>query len=860
MKSRAVRVLGVAAATAILLLMPAALLADGQDGDGALADSAAGLAPDIPEIFVPATEEAPSGLLASPFTLLSPIQGLLSSSVWVTATGQDPRADRLLSSRTRQPGISAPGLAWDSLREVFTAPAAPPIAPAVQGGVGLVPFRDPAPAFSRNILITRDFSDSPLQTEPSIAVDPNDPEHLLLGTIDYNFPNVSTYVSIDGGVTWEGPYLPNYLKDDLGSGGDPVVAFDREGTAYLNFISIGVEEFTVGPAADSAVISSIGVARSEDGGRSWEEPVSAARAGVEKNFTVDDLTGRVTGDIAIGFLDKPWMTVGPAPDGGEGDIIYVTYTEFIERFRVFYIGDLPFFGVPLLETVIRMVHSEDGGRSWSEPINVSPLVRRVFADASAPEAEEADSAPLQQPADAPVGTKRVVQGSQPAVGPDGTLYVTWLDSTDDDSMEGLAEVYVAKSTDGGETLSDPVRVAVFNEPGFTPRKGFFRYWGSAFPQIAVGPEGGVFIVYTAVPSDKDSDDGDIYMTRSLDGGDIWSRPLRLNDDETERLQFFPSVATDPNGTVHVMWGDMRDDRAETKYHIYYTSSEDKGQTIGFTDDVLGIHTANTRVTDFPSNPNRGFPGGRFIGDYFSIKATADDVYLVWADTRLGEFGPTNQKIGFARRSAIRSPEVFLNPPAGPGGQPVTLQGFNFQPDINVFIRVGGVIVTSARTNLEGRFTSQVFVPISGRGAHEVQVFDDSGNRAASSFFMEFGFDDIQSSQQELAKRVEGLEESIETIGTGLAGTMEAELQTMKTDLEAALLAASAAQVPAPAPPSEPTPVMVAAAVSETSDGTPVWLWIVGFAVAGAVSAAATAIVLRLTRSKGAPPDRWSAVS
>jgi hypothetical protein len=189
---------------------------------------------------------------------------------------------------------------------------------------------------------------------------------------------------------------------------------------------------------------------------------------------------------------------------------------------------------------------------------------------------------------------------------------------------------------------------------------------------------------------------------------------------------------------------------------------------------------------------------------------------------------------------------------------VTLQGFNFQPDINVFIRVGGVIVTSARTNLEGRFSSQVFVPISGQGAHEVQVFDDSGNRAASSFFMEFGFDDIQSSQQDLAKRVEGLEETFGTIGPGLAGTMREELQTLRTDLEAALKAAAAeAPVPAPAPTPAPEPVTT---VTEAAEGIPVWLWIVGFAVAGGVSAAATAVALRLTRSReNSPPDRWRSV-
>ena len=845
MKSRAARNLATVGVLAVLLAFPTTLFADDGEGSDPEPQSGTARAPDIAEVFAPTLQKGSPTPLNAPYTLLTPIQHLLSGSVWIDATGQGPRSAGALSSRTRSNG-PAPGLAWGSLREVFTAPAAPPAAPAAQGA-GLVPFRDPAPSFSRNILITRDFSAATFQTEPSIAVNPNDPDHLILGTIDYNFPNVSSYVSIDGGVTWEGPFLPNYLKDDLGSGGDPVVAFDRDGNAYMIFISIGTEEYTVGPAAGIGVVSSIGITRSEDGGRTWSEPVSSARSGIESNLASDE-TGRVTGDITLSFLDKPWLSIGPDPENPSNDVIYITYTEFLERFSVFRIGDLPFFGVPILETVIRLVRSNDGGKSWSEPINVSPVVRRIFgATSSEPDDEGAAGAPLQEPSSGPAGTKRVVQGSQPAVAPDGTLFVAWLDSTDDDSMEGLAEVYVARSDDGGKTLSTPVRTAAFNEPAFSPRKSFFRYWGSAFPQLTVGPKGEVYVVYTAVPPDSRNDDGDIYFVRSLDNGDTWSRPKALNADDTDRLQFFPSITADPDGNVHVMWGDMRDDRADTRYHIYYTRSEDQGETWGFTDDTLDVHSADARVTDFPSNPNKGFPGGRFIGDYFSIASAKDEVYMVWADTRLGEFGPLNQKIGFARRTAIKSPEVFLNPPAGPGGQPVTLQGFNFQPDITVFISVGGVIVSSERTNLDGRFTSQVFVPISGEGAHAVSVFDDSGNRATSSFFMEFGFDNIQSTQDELAKRIDSLERGIGSIEGGVSDTVREEIARLQAALERA----------AP-PPAAPPP---APEDSDSDDGgAPWWLLVAGIVAASAATAGVTAVLVRRIGPRGAPPDRWESAS
>ncbi len=416
--------------------------------------------------------------------------------------------------------------------------------------------------------------------------------------------------------------------------------------------------------------------------------------------------------------------------------------------------------------------------------------------------------------------------------------MTLPDSIDDMLTLLLAENYIARSDNGGKTFGKPVRTSVFNEPGFLPRNGFFRYWGSAFPQIALGPNDEVYIVYTAKPPDEPTDDGDIYFVRSTDRGQTWDRPVTLNGDDTDHLQFFPSIATSPNGNLHVMWGDFRDDRAQTRYQIYYTTSEDGGDTWGFKDETLNIDTRDTRVSDFHSNPNKGFPGGVFIGDYFSIAASDKDAYLTWADTRLGEFGPVNQKIGFTRRAPIQSPEVFLSPPAGPGGQPVTLQGFNFQPDINVIIRVGGVAVATERTNELGRFTSRLFIPISGEGAHAVDVFDDSGNAATSSFFMEFGFDNIQDTQELLADRIQGLEARID----GIAGEFNDVLQAQIDALKAGIVQPEIPEIDIPAPIIEDTQA-------------PWWLLIVGVAATAVVVAGLTYFIARPR-----PPEHWERVT
>jgi hypothetical protein len=693
-------------------------------------------------VSFPLAPKRPEGGQAA-VDLLYPVREFLSGRPWLMAEGIDPG----LQERPGWDPLTR--MDWQGLGGAMTGGGSVMQAPA---GAAFVPFRDPAPAFSRDVLVTRDYSQSPFQTEPHLAVNPHDPEHLVLGVIDYNFPTTSSYVSFDGGEIWEGPFQVPYILEDRVSGGDPVLVFDREGNVYYASISIGVEEFTVGPVVVFSMVSSMAVAKSEDGGFTWPQTVSTARSRVSTEALEPDRFGRLRGNLTVGFLDKPWMNIGPHPDNPEREVLYLTYTDFEVNYEVFWIGEVPVTLPTEMMTTIRVVSSEDGGNTWTDPVAVSPTVRRGYGE------RETVGAP------GVFGTRRVVQGSQPAIGSDGTVYVAWLDSTDDGSMEGLAEIHVAHSRDGGRTFSAPVVASVFNEIQFRPRNAFFRYWGSAFPQLAIGPNDELYVVYTGRPPGNLRDDGDIFFVASLDGGQSWGRPVRLNDDDGDALQFFPSIDVDPNGIIHVMWGDMRDDPSQIRYHIYYTRSEDGGETWGFELAELGYRVGDTRVTDFSSNPNRGFPFGLFIGDYFSLKATENDVYMVWADTRMGEFGGPNQKIGFARQRGITQPEIFISPPAGAGGQEVTIQGFNFQPDINVFVQLEDVTIAVTRTNAEGRFTTNLYMPITGEGPQTVRAVDASGNMAAGSYFTEFGFGDIQDLYRDLSRQLDDIRQQIPDTG------------------------------------------------------------------------------------------------
>jgi len=441
------------------------------------------------------------------------------------------------------------------------------------------------------------------------------------------------------------------------------------------------------------------------------------------------------------------MTTGPHPTIEDQTVIYVTFVEFNTIYDILYLGELPTLGAPEVQTTPKLAYSLDQGVTWSEPVAVGPTVKRTYG--------EIDDTEGQSNA---IGTKRVVQGPFPVVDSKGTLYVTWIDSTDDESMKGLAEFYMSKSEDGGETFGEPKRIARFLEPGFRPRNAYFRYWASAFPKVAVGTNDELYVTYVGLPAENPLDEGDVYFIRSTDGGNRWSRPVRINTDETDAVQFFPAMDVGPDGTIHLMWGDMRDDPVQTRYHIYYSRSEDQGENWGFELEELELKVGDTRVTDFPSNPNKGFPRGLFLGDYFAIAASENDAYLVWADTRLGEFGPINQKIGFSRQRAIARPEIFISPDAGAAGETITVQGHGFQPDMDIYLQVGGANAASGRTDKLGRYTQQIFVPISGEGAHRVTLVDESGNFASTSFYMEFGFDNVQDLEDKLDALDEKLEE------------------------------------------------------------------------------------------------------
>jgi hypothetical protein len=208
----------------------------------------------------------------------------------------------------------------------------------------------------------------------------------------------------------------------------------------------------------------------------------------------------------------------------------------------------------------------------------------------------------------------------PVVASDGTLYVAFYDT-----HTAIRGIGIVKSTDGGKTFSTETKVASFS-PALT-MTGCGGVRTNSYPSVAVDPAGAVHVVYAAFPPPF-VDRGDVFYTRSTDGGTTFSPPLRLNDDGTTTTQYLPSIAALSDGTLGVKWWDRRNDPVnDSLTDVYMTISRDGGMTFG----------KNFRITSqnwsfSPIEP--GFASG-YHGDYDDIAANGSSFAVCWSDERSG---------------------------------------------------------------------------------------------------------------------------------------------------------------------------------------------------------------------------------
>jgi len=497
--------------------------------------------------------------------------------------------------------------------------------------------------------------------ETSIAIDPNNTNHMVASANDYRRGDGNCYASwsTDKGRTWNDSTTPTSFtkgrplfgatREYWGGGGDTSVAWDTKGNAYLS-----CQLFNRGRPTSSNPDASSGLyvyRATQNNGASWNFPGRPVRESA-------DLTGHGTNP----FLDKQLMTVDATVGSPFQDRVYVSWTEFAASGSAY----------------IFEAYSKDYGEHFSLPTVVSttsPLCVNNYGQGTEN------------------GQCNENQFSQPFTGPDGALYIVYANFNNGLSgpNDNRNQFLLSKSTDGGNTFAPPVKVGDYydlpdcatyqsgNDFGraCVPEKAattnsIFR--ATNYPSGAVNPTKPreVVVSYGSyINSHSKESNGCVPTGFAPSGNNAYTgvkTPGACNNDillsvsENAGTTFtgtiadprtMLSVTSEPGQTTTDQWWQWLAFNKEGKLAIsYYDRQYGTDETTGYSDVSLSGSGSLTdfgvkRVTSGSMPPPTQF-GGVFFGDYTGL-AAADNAYPLWMDTR--------------------SPELFLCPGTGAPGVP-----------------------------------------------------------------------------------------------------------------------------------------------------------------------------------------------
>ena len=266
--------------------------------------------------------------------------------------------------------------------------------------------------------------------------------------------------------------------------------------------------------------------------------------------------------------DKHWISVDYKTNA-----MYSTWTQF-DKYES---------QAPQDSSHILFSKSIDGGKTWSD-------AKRINA----------------QGGDC-IDDDNTVEGAVPTVGPNGEVYVAWA------SPLGLV---FNRSLDGGATwLPRETVISDFVGGWSYDVSGIFRCNGLPFTACDTSQSpyrGTVYVNWT--DQRNGSTDTDVWLAKSTDGGKTWAESKRVNDDNSNRQQFFSSMTIDPsNGWLWFVFYDRRNHLSDST-DVYMALSRDGGETF-----------KNFKVSEQPFKPVKY----AFFGDYTHVTAANNVVRPIW---------------------------------------------------------------------------------------------------------------------------------------------------------------------------------------------------------------------------------------
>ncbi len=340
-----------------------------------------------------------------------------------------------------------------------------------------------------------------------------------------------------------------------------------------------------------------------------------------------------------------------------------------------------------LSADIKVIRSTDMGGTWSAPANVSS------------------------------GTTG--QGSDPAVGANGEVYVVWVNANT------WGTQYFSKSTDGGVTFSTQTVVAS-GPAGNIP---WSQSGPTTFPAVACDISGGPRNGYIYVTwGDGRNGDEDVFLTRSTDHGSTWSSATRVNNDGigNGKVQAWPWIAVNNTGLISVVFYDTRNTPNNNTIECWVARSSDGGAT--FTNEVLSTQQSPT------AQPNTDVR----YGDYIGVDFWTNKIIPVWTDERAGGFDmdiySANYDITGVKPIVTTIPknyELMQNYPNP--FNPSTTISFNLPSLSNINLSV---------FDINGKLVSKIYEGMMNSGKHSINW--DGTNFSSGVYFYKLTTDGFTS--------------------------------------------------------------------------------------------------------------------